>query len=90
MFKGPAVFHKANGEREERTYVNGELEGESTVYGVNGDRLVFSYKNGRRCGLATYYWWVTQCSNSPKKVALLGGFLSFTFWLAKNRFTIFL
>jgi hypothetical protein len=38
--------------------VNGELEGEATVFGANGDKLVFSYKHGKRFGLATYFWYI--------------------------------
>ena len=41
-----------SGDREERTYVDGQLEGDATVIGTNGDRLEFKYKESKRRGAA--------------------------------------
>jgi hypothetical protein len=30
--------------------------GEATVFGANTDKLVFTYNNGKRFGIAHYYW----------------------------------
>jgi len=45
-----------SGDREERTYVDGQLEGDATVIGTNGDRLEFKYKESKRRGAAVYFW----------------------------------
>ena len=41
-----------SGDQEERTYVDGQLEGDATVIGTNGDRLEFKYKESKRRGAA--------------------------------------
>jgi len=46
----------ASGDREERTYVDGVLQGEAVVVGAGGDRLQFTYQAGKRVGAAIYKW----------------------------------
>jgi len=43
-----------DGNREERCWKDGLLDGPATVEGVNGDRLEFNYKQGVREGSAIY------------------------------------
>ena len=40
---GPSVEMKA-GDRENRNYVDGQLQGDAAVFGTNGDKLEFKYK----------------------------------------------
>ena len=42
--QGKSVDKRENGDIEERTFVNGVLEGVAVLHGGNGDRLEFSYR----------------------------------------------
>jgi len=52
---GPSVELKG-GDREERAYQDGQLEGPALVVGANGDKLEFTYHKGKRTGGAKYFW----------------------------------
>ena len=42
--QGKSVDKRENGDIEERTFINGVLEGVAVLHGGNGDRLEFSYR----------------------------------------------
>ena len=41
----------SSGKKEERHYENGVLNGSAVVFGVDGDKFVFTYVDGRIAGL---------------------------------------
>ena len=45
-----------DGSREVRIYVNGTLNGPAEFFGANGDRLEFSYQDGKKFGGMTYFF----------------------------------